>query len=122
MDQVKLTLPDGSVREVPAGTNALQVAEEIGPRLAMAACAATLDGAVVDLTQPITEDAEFAILTFKDDEGKRVYWHLWMDEAGVPARSPGAITNWLRPPNGSLSGGMCSAIQWELKARPPNKW
>ncbi len=75
MDQIKLTLPDGSVKEVAVGTTGLEVAEEIGPRLALAAVAAKLDGELVDLTRPITEDAEFTILTFKDEEGQAVYWH-----------------------------------------------
>ncbi len=75
MDQIKLTLPDGSVREVASGTTALAVAADIGPGLAKAALAAKINGELFDLTRPITEDADFAILTFKDEEGQHVYWH-----------------------------------------------
>ncbi|MCD6360977.1 MAG: threonine--tRNA ligase [Armatimonadetes bacterium] len=75
MAQIRLTLPDGSVKEVAAGTTGLQVAEEIGPRLAKAAVAAKVNGRLVDLTQPLDEDADFQILTFDDEEGKHVYWH-----------------------------------------------
>ncbi len=61
-----LTLPDGSVRQVPAGTSALEVAEGIGPRLARDAIGAELDGREVDLRQPLTSSGELRILTAKD--------------------------------------------------------
>lgn len=74
-DQIKLTLPDGAVIEVPRGTTALAAAEQIGPRLAQAAVAAKVDGRLVDLSRPLEADADFAVLTFDTEEGKRVYWH-----------------------------------------------
>ncbi len=64
---VRLTLPDGSVREVAAGTTAGDVARGIGAGLAKAALAARLDGALVDLERPIMADAALAIVTAKDE-------------------------------------------------------
>ena len=74
-DQIKLTLPDGAVIEVPRGTTALAAAEQKGSRLAQAAVAAKVDGRLVDLSRPLEADADFAVLTFDTEEGKRVYWH-----------------------------------------------
>jgi threonyl-tRNA synthetase len=72
---IKLTLPDGSVREVPAGTSARKVAESIGAGLARAALAARVDGAVRDLDRPIESDAPIAILTDRDPEALDVLRH-----------------------------------------------
>ena len=66
-DLVRLTLPDGSVREVAAGTTAGDVARSIGPGLAKAALAARVDGNIVDLERPIMQDASLAIVTAKDE-------------------------------------------------------
>ena len=60
---VRLTLPDGSVREVPRGTTARAVAERIGAGLARAAVAAKVDGAVWDLDRPIDRDASLNLLS-----------------------------------------------------------
>ena len=57
MSQVTITLPDGSVRSVPAGTPVRGVAEEISPNLAKAALAGMVDGKLVDLTYPLDRDA-----------------------------------------------------------------
>ncbi|HEX8695051.1 MAG TPA: threonine--tRNA ligase [Longimicrobium sp.] len=75
MDRVKVTLPDGSEREVPRGAPALAVAEAIGPRLAKAALAARVDGRVVDLARPLEEDARVEILTEKSPEALEVLRH-----------------------------------------------
>ncbi|MFN7176996.1 MAG: TGS domain-containing protein, partial [Thermaurantiacus sp.] len=64
---VRLTLPDGAVREVAPGTTGGDVARAIGPGLAKAALAVRLDGAVLDLERPIERDGDFAILTAKDE-------------------------------------------------------
>jgi threonyl-tRNA synthetase len=64
---IHLTLPDGSVREVAAGTTAGDVARAIGPGLAKAALAARVDGELVDLERPIERDAALAIVTAKDE-------------------------------------------------------
>ncbi len=75
MSSIQLTLPDGSVREVAAGTTALEVAKSIGARLTQAAVAAVVEGKVVDLNRPIERDAQFRLLTFRDPEGQQVYHH-----------------------------------------------
>ena len=72
---IKLTLPDNSVREYPAGTTAADVIKSIGPGLAKASLAASLDGKPVDLTTPIDHDAKFAALTFDSPAGKEVLRH-----------------------------------------------
>jgi len=75
MSTIRLTLPDGSVREVPAGTTARAVAQSIGAGLARAAVAARVDGQVRDLDRPIEGDANFAILTDKDPAALDVLRH-----------------------------------------------
>jgi threonyl-tRNA synthetase len=67
-DELVLTLPDGSERTVPKGTTPRAVAESIGPRLAKAALAAKLNGAIVDLARPLTGSGAFQILTERDAE------------------------------------------------------
>ncbi len=66
-DLISLTLPDGSVREVPRGTTGADVAASIGPGLLKAALAARVDGEVVDLSRPIMADAKLALVTSKDE-------------------------------------------------------
>jgi threonyl-tRNA synthetase len=75
MTLIKLTLPDGSIREVGSGTTALEVAEGIGPRLAREAVAARIDGQLVDLTRPLHSDASLEILTRKDPAALEVLRH-----------------------------------------------
>ncbi len=74
-DAVRVTLPDGSVREVPMGTTARAVAESIGAGLARAAVAAKVDGAIWDLDRPIEHDVSLAILTERDAEALEVLRH-----------------------------------------------
>jgi threonyl-tRNA synthetase len=74
-DTVRVTLPDGSVREVARGTSARAVAEGIGAGLARAAVAAKVDGAVWDLDRPIERDVSLAILTERDPEALEVLRH-----------------------------------------------
>jgi threonyl-tRNA synthetase len=75
MSSIHLTLPDGSAREVPAGTTAREVANSIGAGLARAALAARVDGTIVDLDRPISHDARFAILTDRDPDALDVLRH-----------------------------------------------
>jgi threonyl-tRNA synthetase len=75
VSNVRLTLPDGSRREVPAGTTARQMAESIGPGLARAALAARINGESWDLDRPIESDASLAILTEKDPEALQLLRH-----------------------------------------------
>jgi threonyl-tRNA synthetase len=72
---VSVTLPDGSVRPVPAGTTLLELARSIGPRLAQAALAGKIDGKVVDLSRPIDHDAAVEIVTPKSPDALDVYRH-----------------------------------------------
>src|SRR5687768_17920419 len=66
-DMIRVTLPDGSARELPRGTTAGDVARSIGAGLAKAALAARLDGEIVDLERPIERDVSLAIVTSKDE-------------------------------------------------------
>jgi threonyl-tRNA synthetase len=63
VEEIRLTLPDGSDKAVPAGTTARAVAESIGPRLARAAIAARLDGEIVEMDRPLAHSGRFEILT-----------------------------------------------------------
>src|SRR5450755_4241865 len=93
MAEIKVQLPDGSIKQVPQGTTALDIAKSISPRLADAALAAKLaplgvEGsaadnaassddafAVVDLTRPIEQDSRLRLLTEKDPESLQVFHH-----------------------------------------------
>jgi len=72
---ISVRLPDGSVRELTEGTTAAEFAETIGPRLAKAAVAATLDGRPVDLSAPLADGAVVAIVTADSDAGRDVLRH-----------------------------------------------
>ncbi len=74
-DSIQIKLPDGSTKEVPKGTTALDVAKSISPRLADAALVAKTNGDLIDLTRPLDRDAELRILTEKDPEALEVYRH-----------------------------------------------
>jgi threonyl-tRNA synthetase len=74
-DQIKVTLPDGSVRQVARGTTALDVAKSISPRLAEAALAAKAGPNVIDLSRPLEHDTDLRILTEKDPEALEVFRH-----------------------------------------------
>jgi threonyl-tRNA synthetase len=72
---IRVTLPDGSVREVTAGATARQIAEGIGPGLARAALAARVNGQIRDLDRPLEADATLAILTDRDPDALEVLRH-----------------------------------------------
>src|SRR5438105_9259792 len=74
-ETITIKLPDGSAKQVPRGTTALQVAEGISPRLAQAALAARSNGDLIDLTRPLEKDADLRILTEKDPEALQVFRH-----------------------------------------------
>src|SRR5438093_4047141 len=74
-DSIHIKLPDGSTKEVPKGTTALDVAKSISPRLADAALVDKTNGDLIDLTRPLDRDAELRILTEKDPEALEVYRH-----------------------------------------------
>jgi threonyl-tRNA synthetase len=75
MAAVSVRLPDGSTKELDAGTTALEFAESIGPRLAKAAVAATFDGVEVDLDTPLRDGAQVSILTAESEGGRAVLRH-----------------------------------------------
>jgi threonyl-tRNA synthetase len=75
IDSIRITLPDGSVREVSAGTTAREIAESIGSRLAKAAVGAKVDGEIVELDRPIESDARLEILTDKSPDALGVLRH-----------------------------------------------
>ncbi|MBS1240791.1 MAG: thrS, partial [Gemmatimonadetes bacterium] len=72
---IRLTLPDGSVREVPEGTTGQDLAAQIGPGLARAAVAIRVNGEVLDLMRPLLTDATVAILTERDADALPVLRH-----------------------------------------------
>jgi threonyl-tRNA synthetase len=75
MSTVKITLPDGSVRELPRGSTSRDLAQSIGPGLAKAALAAKVDGQVWDLDRPLESDASVALLTDRDPAALEVLRH-----------------------------------------------
>jgi len=74
-ENIHIKLPDGSDKEIPKGTTALDIAKSISPRLADAALAAKTNGDLIDLTRPLEKDTELRILTEKDPEALGVYRH-----------------------------------------------
>ncbi|GAB6009929.1 threonine--tRNA ligase [Dysgonomonas reticulitermitis] len=72
---IKITFPDGSIREFEKGTTSMQIAESISSRLAQDVLAAKVNGQVWDLTRPIEEDATIELLKWEDEDGKHAYWH-----------------------------------------------
>ncbi|CCY09865.1 threonine--tRNA ligase [Porphyromonas sp. CAG:1061] len=74
-DMITITLPDGSKKEYESGVTALQVAEDISPRLAKEVLAATVNDKIVDLTRPIETDASLRLHKWEDDEAKHAFWH-----------------------------------------------
>src|SRR5258707_13567464 len=74
-ESIHIKLPDGSTKEVPKGTTALDVAKSISPRLADAALAAKTNGDLIDLTRPLDKDTDLQLLTDKHPEALEVYRH-----------------------------------------------
>ncbi|MBR2253890.1 MAG: TGS domain-containing protein, partial [Prevotella sp.] len=72
---IKITFPDGSVREYESGVTGLQIAESISPALARNCVACGVNGETTELNRPITEDATIALYRFEDEEGKHAFWH-----------------------------------------------
>ena len=75
MGMVNITLKDGDKREVMENTTVDALCRELSMGLYRAACAAKIDGRVVDLRTPLTGDCTLEILTFDSDEGKKAFWH-----------------------------------------------
>ena len=72
---VKITFPDGSVREYEQGVTGLQIAESISPALARDVVCCGVNGETVELNRPINEDSTIALYKFDDEEGKHTFWH-----------------------------------------------
>jgi threonyl-tRNA synthetase len=72
---IKITLPDGSVREYPKGTSSMQVAQSISEGLARNVLAAKVNNEVVDASKLINQDSTLSLLTWNDAEGKNTLWH-----------------------------------------------
>ena len=72
---VKITFPDGSVREYEKGVTGLQIAESISPALARDVVSCGVNGEMVELNRPIDQDAHIALYKFEDEEGKHTFWH-----------------------------------------------
>ena len=72
---MKITLPDGSVKECKEGMTPIDIANEISEGLARATVAAKINDELKDATTPMTTDSKLQLLTFKDQEGKQVFWH-----------------------------------------------
>ena len=72
---IKITFPDGSVREYNEGVTGLQIAESISSRLAQDVLACGVNGETMDLSRPINEDANFVLYKWEDEQGKHAFWH-----------------------------------------------
>ena len=72
---VKITFPDGTVREYEQGVTGLQIAESISPALARNVVSCGVNGETVELNRPINEDASVELYKFEDEQGKYTFWH-----------------------------------------------
>jgi threonyl-tRNA synthetase len=96
---IKVTLPDGTVREYENGTTSLQIARSISEGLARKVLAAQVNGQVWDATRPIDHDATLKLLTWDDNEGKSTFWHssAHLLAEAVESLYPG-VKFWVGPP------------------------
>jgi threonyl-tRNA synthetase len=96
---IKITFPDGAVREYESGSTALEIARSISEGLAKKVLAASVNGQVWDATRPITTDATLKLLTWTDTDGKTTFWHssAHLLAEAVEALFPGAKF-WVGPP------------------------
>jgi threonyl-tRNA synthetase len=96
---VKITFPDGAVREYQNGITALEIAKSISEGLARKVLAANINGQVWDATRPINDNATIKLLTWEQNDGKATFWHSsahLMAEA-VESMFPG-VKFWVGPP------------------------
>ena len=75
VDMIKITFPDGSVREYEQGVTGLQIAESISPALARNVLACGVNGETVELNRPINEYSKIELYKWEDEEGKHAFWH-----------------------------------------------
>lgn len=72
---IKITFPDGSIREYEAGVTGFQIAESISPALARSVVACGVNGETTELNRPIEADASIELYKFEDEKGKHAFWH-----------------------------------------------
>ncbi|MBQ8629535.1 MAG: threonine--tRNA ligase [Prevotella sp.] len=72
---IKITFPDGSVREYEQGVTGLQIAESISPALARNVLACGVNGETIELNRPIMEDSKIELYKWEDEQGKHAFWH-----------------------------------------------
>ncbi len=99
MGLIKVTLPDGNIKEYESGITALKIAESISNSLAKKTLSAMIDNEVWDATRPLTKDCSIKLLTWEDDDGKATLWHSsahLMAEA-IEALYPN-VKFWVGPP------------------------
>ncbi len=72
---IKITFPDGSIKEFESGILPIQIAESISPQLKKEVVACSIDGQTTELNRPITKDASIKFFKFDDEEGKHTFWH-----------------------------------------------
>jgi len=75
MNEVQVTLKDGIKKTYPKGISLFEIAEDISKKLGKEALAAKVDGVVKDLSYKVQDDCQVEILTFDDEEGRKVFWH-----------------------------------------------
>ena len=75
VSMIKITFPDGSIREYNEGVTGLQIAESISSRLAQEVLSCGVNGETYDLNRPINEDAKVVLYKWEDEEGKHTFWH-----------------------------------------------
>jgi threonyl-tRNA synthetase len=105
MDMIKISFPDGAVREYPYGSTALDIAKSISEGLARKVLAANVNGQVWDATRPIAADATLKLLTWDDAQGKSTFWHSsahLMAEA-IESMYPG-VKFWVGPATENPAG------------------
>lgn len=109
---IKITLPDGAVREYEPGASALDVAKSISEGLARKVLAASINGEVWDATRPITNDAALQLLTWDDKDAKATFWHSsahLMAEA-VESMFPG-VKFWVGP---AIDNGLQKGFYYDM--------
>ena len=126
---VKITFPDGSVREYENGVTGLQIAESISPALARDVVSCGINGETTELNRPINSDAAIELYKFDDDQGKHTFWHTsahLLAEAlqelypGIqfgfgPASETGFVYDVMRPKGTAISENDFPKIEAKMK-------
>ena len=97
---IKITFPDGSVREYQKGITGLEIAQSISPALAREVLSCGVNGKTMELNRPINEDATIALYKWDDEEGRHTFWHSSAHllaeayKSCIPAFSLGSVRLW----------------------------